>query len=100
MKYAHELVALDQKVPEHVIDQILAGKRPSIGEDWDEKSDTAYVMAEKLAHGHGALDQDTWEKSVEIFGQQGTVSLAHCTALYAYMAVLMNACAVPLPEGV
>lgn len=95
--YAHERVALEKSnLTREQIDLIKHGKKP---EDLDSGSSVAFDAAIQLTAKPGPLSDETYERLVKEFGKQGTLAVLHYVGVYAYTCVLLNGCAVSVPEG-
>ncbi|KAF3935029.1 hypothetical protein ABW20_dc0104588 [Dactylellina cionopaga] len=102
--YSHARVARKVGLSDGQIGDILNGKPPS-GADIQEE--LSWEVARALiganngsASGRrGRIPEKLWREVDEKFGKAAAGALIHYTAYYAYTSILLNAAAVPVPEG-
>jgi len=93
--YAHQRLALDAGLGPAVIDDILAGRRPSSIEA-DES--IVYDFCTELRERRRVSDQ-TFEAAVDLLGEKGVVDLIGNMAYYDLVSMVLNVDRYPLPEG-
>ena len=93
--YAHQRLALDAGLAPAVIDDILAGRRPSSIEA-DES--IVYDFCTELRERRRVSDQ-TFEAAVDLLGEKGVVDLIGNMAYYDLVSMVLNVDRYPLPEG-
>ena len=93
--YAHEPMARDAGVPEHVIAALKAGQTPEL----DDAGDAAtFWLCQELEHTH-RVSAATFAKAQAEFGQQGVAELVNLIGYYTMVSMTLNTFDVPLPEG-
>ena len=93
--YAHQRLALDAGLGPAVIDDILAGRRPSSIEA-DES--IVYDFCTELRERRRVSDQ-TFEAAVDLLGEKGVVDLIGNMAYYDLVSMVLNVDRYPLPAG-
>ncbi len=93
--YAHEPMAREAGVPDSHIAAIKIGERPQLD---DPKDKAAYELATQL-HLTRRLSQETYERAVTAFGEQGVTELVGLCGYYTLVSMTLNAFNVPLPVG-
>ncbi|KAK8200831.1 hypothetical protein M8818_006148 [Zalaria obscura] len=94
--YSHERIAAAlTELPYQTIDYVKRGTKPAMEEDCE----AAYDAAKELCTKPGPLSEPTWQRIERHFGREGALALVHYVGFYAYTCLLLNGCAVPLPEG-
>lgn len=94
--YAHVNVAKKKvEMAEEIVDAIARGEKPDV---MNEECDVAYEAAKYLVGTPGPLPKELWERSMKVFGKQGTVALVHYVGAYAYTCIMLNAMDCPVPE--
>lgn len=93
--YAHASMAREHGVPEAVIDAIGAGEDPPFTAE-DERA--VYAVAWQLSHT-GRLRGEDYGAARALFGDAGMVELVALCGYYTLVSFLLNAFAVPLPDG-
>jgi 4-carboxymuconolactone decarboxylase len=83
-------------VPDRVVDAIGRGDDPPFDAD-DERA--IYAVASQLART-GQLDQGAYDAAQRLLGDAGMVELVSLCGYYTLISYLLNAFAVPLPDGV
>jgi 4-carboxymuconolactone decarboxylase len=91
----HEMGARRAGVPDAVIDAIKYNK-PAKG--FSDRDTLIITFARDSFHGH-RISSDLYAKTVETFGQQGTLELATIIGDYAMAAIMLNAEDQHLPPG-
>jgi len=94
--WAHARMARRHGVPDAVVAAIERGENPAFEAD-DERTIHA-VAAQLVRTGH--VDQDTYDAARHLIGDAGLVELVSLCGYYTLVSFLLNAFAVPLPDGV
>jgi 4-carboxymuconolactone decarboxylase len=92
---AHSGAARERGVPDAVVDAIGRGDDPPFQAD-DER--TVYTAVRQLAET-GHLDQDAYDAAQRLLGNAGLVELVSLCGYYTLISFLLNALAVPAPQG-
>ncbi len=83
-------------LPEEVIAAIKVGQEPAFTDPGDE---AAYRFCRTL-HDQRRVDDVTYSKTVEVFGEDGVQELINACGLYTLVSMTLNTFEVDLPEGV
>ena len=94
--YAHEPMARDAGVPEEVIQAVKAGELPTFRDAGDE---AAYHFSVTL-HRDRRVDDATYRRTVESFGEDGVQELINACGFYTLVSMTLNTFQVDLPDGV
>jgi len=94
--YAHSQVAAKSGVPADIIQAIREGRTPEFA---DARQQLVYDFARQVQERQRVSDT-TYDAAVEAFGKTGVVELATLIGYFSMVSVMLNAHAVPLPEGV
>lgn len=94
--WAHARMARRHGVPDSVVDAIERGEEPEFEAD-DERTVHAFA-AQLVTTGH--VRQDAYGAARELLGDAGLVELVSLCGYYTLVSFLLNAFAVPLPDGV
>jgi 4-carboxymuconolactone decarboxylase len=94
--WAHARMARRNGVPDAVVDAIERGEEPNFEVD-DER--VIYAFASQLVHA-GQVTQDAYDAARQLLGDPGLVELVSLCGYYTLVSFLLNAFAVPLPDGV
>src|SRR5712691_748742 len=94
--WAHARMARRHGVPDAVVDAIERGEEPAF-EAYDER--TVYAFAAQLVKT-GHVPQAAYDATRELLGDAGLVELVSLCGYYTLVSFLLNAFAVPLPDGV
>ena len=92
---AHHPLALKAGLKPEIAQAIGEGRRPT-GMARDEE--TVYDMLTEVFRNKGVSDA-TYQRAVEVFGEQGLVDIVALAGYYATLAMLMNVARTALPEG-
>jgi 4-carboxymuconolactone decarboxylase len=93
--WAHARMARRNGVPDAVVDAIERGEEPAFEAD-DER--TVYAVAAQLVRT-GHVDQAAYDAAHQLLGDAGLVELVSLCGYYTTISFLLNAFAVPLPDG-
>jgi 4-carboxymuconolactone decarboxylase len=93
--WAHAQMATEHGVTRAVVDAIGAGEDPPFARD-DER--VVYTVALELVND-GQLRQESYDRAHQLLGDAGMVELVSLCGYYTLISYLLNAFAVPLPDG-
>ena len=93
--WAHARMATEHGVPQAVVDAIGGGGDPPFDRD-DER--IVYSVARELTED-GQLSQESYDRAHDLLGDAGMVELVSLCGYYTLISYLLNAFAVPLPDG-
>jgi 4-carboxymuconolactone decarboxylase len=93
--WAHARMATEHGVPPAVVDAIGSGGDPPFDRD-DER--IVYSVARELTED-GQLSQESYDRAHDLLGDAGMVELVSLCGYYTLISYLLNAFAVPLPDG-
>lgn len=97
----HAPIALDEGIPQAVIDAIAQRRVPQLAPD----EQTVYDFCLQLQRDKRVSD-DTWAAALQLFGEQGVTDLMGINGYYTLLAMIMNGAqsavppstAAPLPD--
>ncbi len=93
--YAHTAVAEKAGLDPEVIRALAAGGSPA---GLSDEQRVAHEFSRTLAGEH-KVDSRLYAQAEEAFGRKGVVDMIHLTSLYMATSALLNAFAVPTPDG-
>lgn len=93
--FAHEPMARDAGLPEEVIQALKVGRRPEFTDDGDE---AAWNFC-RVLHTDRKVDDATYARTVEVFGEAGVEDLITACGLYTLVSMTLNTFEVDLPDG-
>jgi 4-carboxymuconolactone decarboxylase len=93
--WAHTRMARNHGVSNAVVEAIGRGEDPPFEAD-DER--VVYEVARQLTQT-GQLSQDAYDAAHRLLGDTGVVELVSLCGYYTLISFLLNAFAVPLPQG-
>ncbi|KAK5703284.1 hypothetical protein LTR97_004233 [Elasticomyces elasticus] len=95
--YAHTALAENCGITPEEIESILQMQRPRT---FNEEEKVVYDFAYELVRGEGPLSGTTWDRAIELIGEDGTTALTHLIGYYCYVCVLMRGfdCKVPCAD--
>jgi 4-carboxymuconolactone decarboxylase len=93
--WAHARMAREHGVPDAVVDAIGRGDDPPF-EAGGER--TVYAVARQLTRT-GRVEKETYGDAQRLLGDAGVVELVSLCGYYTLISFLLNAFAVPLPQG-
>jgi hypothetical protein len=91
--YAHERVAGQAGLSDVKIGAVASGQRPA---DLNEEEQAAYDVAAALADCK-QLPESTYQRGVQVFGEDQTAELIYPVGGYALISMLLNAYDVSVP---
>ena len=65
---------------------------------FDEEKKAVFAYATELVEKPGPLSQETWQRTVNGIGVQGTTAVVHYVGFYKYVATILNGFNVQVPE--
>lgn len=93
--FAHEPMAREAGVPEHVITAMKAGETP----EFDDAGDAAtFWLCQELEHTH-RVSAATFAEASRQFGQQGVAEIVNLIGYYTMVSMTLNTFDVALPDG-
>ena len=93
--YAHEPMARQAGLPDHVIAAIKTGQMPVFDDAGDRL--TYAVCHELLTQRH--VNTATFTAAVELFGERGVAEIINVAGFYTMVCMSLNTFEVDLPEG-
>lgn len=93
--FAHEPMARDAGLPEDVIQALKIGVEPTFSDEGDE---AAWRFCDVLQRER-KVDDATYARAVELFGEPGVEDLINACGLYTLVCMTLNTFEVDLPEG-
>ncbi len=93
--HAHHPLALKAGLKPELAQAIADGRRPA-GMARDEEA--LYDLLTE-AFKNKAVSDATYDRAIEVFGEQGVVELVALGGYYGTLALLMNVARTPLPDG-
>jgi 4-carboxymuconolactone decarboxylase len=94
--HLHAGFALKAQVPQSVIDDIHAGRRPATA---DAQELAVYEYAAELQERR-VVSEETYRRALDHWGVVGVVELTALIGYYTMVAMTLNAHEFPLPAGV
>lgn len=93
--FAHEPMARDAGLPEKVIQALKVGGQPEFTDEGDE---AAWNFC-RVLHTDRKVDDTTYARTVEVFGEPGVEDLVTACGLYTLVSMTLNTFEVDLPAG-
>ncbi len=93
--FAHEPMAREAGLAEHVISAIRENRQPEFDNDEDK---AAYELCCELHATHQVSDL-VFDKAKELFGDQGVAEIINLIGYYTMVSMTLNTFQVSLPEG-
>ncbi|KAK7192317.1 hypothetical protein DPSP01_004909 [Paraphaeosphaeria sporulosa] len=93
--YAHARLAKLCGLSDEQVASALAGRDPIQG--LADAEITAYRLALAMVSGKGPVSEEIWSQVRRYFGQEESAVLVFLISSYAYIAMVLNAGAVPAP---
>jgi 4-carboxymuconolactone decarboxylase len=91
----HAPIAMRTGIAEDAVRAIAEERRPTrLAAD----EQVVYDFCREL-HERMQVSDETWNRAMGLFGEQGTVDLIGITGYYAYLAMVMNAARTPAPPS-
>jgi 4-carboxymuconolactone decarboxylase len=92
---AHYPIAMDEGFSPQIAQAIAEGRRP---EGMVAEEEILYDFCTELQRNH-AVSDDTYERAVDRFGEQGVIEIVSLMGYYTMVSMLLNTTRAPLPEG-
>jgi 4-carboxymuconolactone decarboxylase len=92
---AHYPIAIDEGLSPDIARAIAEGRRP---EGMVAEEEILYELVLELQRNH-SLSDDTYERAVERFGEQGVIEVVSLMGYYTMVSMILNTSRAPLPEG-
>lgn len=93
--WAHAPRAIEHGIPESVLGDILAKRRPAQA---TPEQHLAQEIVESL-HFNRTLDEDCFRRGVNTFGERGLIEVLTISGFYVMVAMNLNAFQVQVPPG-
>ena len=93
--YAHTAVAEKAGLDPEVIKALAAGQSPA---GLSDEQGVAHAFSRALAGEH-QVASELYARAEKTFGRKGVVDMVHLVSLYMATSALLNAFAVPTPDG-
>ena len=93
--YAHSACARAAGLSNECIARLVAG---GTSDELTEKERTACLFTHQLSARYG-VDTSTYERAVQLFGQQGVMDITYLAGTYFIVCGILNAFHVPAPVG-
>jgi len=92
---AHAKLALQAGVSSETVQAIARGRRP---DRLTEDEAILYELSTELQH-HKAVSDETYDRAVRRFGEQGVIDAVGITGYYTLLAMVLNTARTPVPAG-
>lgn len=69
------------------LDDIERGVCPA---EFDDEKKVVFACATELVERPGPLSQETWQRTVDVVGVQGTTAVVHFVGFYKYVSTILN----------
>ena len=66
--------------------------------DFDEEKKVVFACATELVEKPGPLSQETWQRTMDVIGVQGTTAVVHYVGFYKYVATILKGFDTQVPE--
>ena len=93
--FAHEKMAKEAGVPDDIIQLIKTGERPDFS---DARDAAVHDLAYDLHRIHH-IDNATYKRGVEDFGEQGVSELINLCGFYTMVSMSLNTFKIGVPDG-
>jgi 4-carboxymuconolactone decarboxylase len=91
----HDVYATRAGLSQQAVAAIAAGEEPRFDHDDDQ---TVYAFVHELVHT-GRVSDPSYQAALTVLGERSLVELTALAGYYCLSSLLLNAFAVPLPEG-
>ena len=91
----HAPIAIREGIPESVVTAIANGHEPSFE---DQNQALVWTFSRQIL-AHQSVDESTWSRAVDAFGEQGAVDLLGVVGYYTMLSIMMNGSQTPPPAG-
>ena len=93
--FAHEKMATDTGVPADMIQSIKTGERPDFS---DARDAAVHDLAYELHRIHH-IDDATYQRAVDAFGEHGVAELINLCGFYTMVSMSLNTFKIGVPDG-
>jgi 4-carboxymuconolactone decarboxylase len=91
----HVPIAIREGVPESVVTAIANGHDPQFE---DPNQALVWTFSRQIL-AHQAVEEPTWTRAIDAFGEQGAVDLLGVVGYYTMLSIMMNGSQTPPPAG-
>jgi 4-carboxymuconolactone decarboxylase len=91
----HAPIAIREGIPEAVVTAIANGHDPAFE---DQNQALVWTFSRQIL-AHQSVDESTWSRAVDAFGEQGAVDLLGVVGYYTMLSIMMNGSQTPPPAG-
>jgi len=91
----HVPIAIREGVPESVVTAIANGQEPAF---LDANQALVWTFSRQIL-AHQAVEEPTWSRAIDAFGEQGAVDLLGVVGYYTMLSIMMNGSQTPPPAG-
>ena len=91
----HVPIAIREGVPESVVTAIANGQEPAFA---DANQALVWTFSRQIL-AHQAVEEPTWTRAIDAFGEQGAVDLLGVVGYYTMLSIMMNGSQTPPPAG-
>jgi 4-carboxymuconolactone decarboxylase len=91
----HVPIAIREGVPESVVTAIANGQEPAF---LDANQALVWTFSRQIL-AHQAVEEPTWTRAIDAFGEQGAVDLLGVVGYYTMLSIMMNGSQTPPPAG-
>ena len=91
----HAPIAIREGIPEAVVTAIANGHDPAFE---DQNQALVWTFSRQIL-AHQSVDESTWSRAVDAFGEQGAVDLLGVVGYYTMLSIVMNGSQTPPPAG-
>jgi 4-carboxymuconolactone decarboxylase len=91
----HVPIAIREGVPESVVTAIANGQEPAF---LDANQALVWTFSRQIL-AHQSVDEPTWTRAIDAFGEQGAVDLLGVVGYYTMLSIIMNGSQTPPPAG-
>jgi 4-carboxymuconolactone decarboxylase len=91
----HAPIAIREGIPEAVVTAIANGHDPAFK---DQNQALVWTFSRQIL-AYQSVDESTWSRAVDAFGEQGAVDLLGVVGYYTMLSIVMNGSQTPPPAG-
>jgi 4-carboxymuconolactone decarboxylase len=91
----HAPIAIREGIPEAVVTAIANGHDPAFE---DQNQALVWTFSRQIL-AYQSVDESTWSRAVDAFGEQGAVDLLGVVGYYTMLSIVMNGSQTPPPAG-
>jgi len=89
----HAPIAIREGIPEAVVTAIANGHNPA----FEDPSQALVWTFSRQILAHQSVDEPTWTRAIDTFGEQGAVDLLGVVGYYTMLSIMMNGSQTPPP---